>query len=165
MDFFGGSGTTAAVAHKLGRRYILCEQLDKHVDIILRRLKKVIEGEQSGISKRNHWKGGGSFVYCELAKSNQLFVERIEAAKKDSELKKIWSEMLATGFISCKIEPSKFSMKDEDFKALSLKDKKRILMDLLDMNQLYVNYCDIDDKTFKVSAADKEFTKSFYGDK
>ena len=165
LDFFGGSGTTAAVAHKLGRRYILCEQLDKHVDIILRRLKKVIEGEQSGISKRNHWKGGGSFVYCELAKSNQLFVERIEAAKKDSELEKIWSEMLATGFISCKIEPSKFSMKDEDFKALSLKDKKRILMDLLDMNQLYVNYCDIDDKTFKVSAADKKFTKSFYGDK
>ena len=81
------------------------------------------------------------------------------------ELEKIWDEMLATGFISCKIDPSAFSMMDEDFKALSLKDKKRILMDLLDMNQLYVNYCDIDDKTFRVSAADKAFTKSFYGDK
>ena len=165
LDFFGGSGTTAAVSHKLGRRYILCEQLDKHVDIILRRLKKVIDGEQSGISKKNGWKGGGSFVYCELAKSNQRFVERIEAAKKGSELEKIWNEMLVTGFISCKVDPAKFSMKDEDFKELSLKDKKRILMDLLDMNQLYVNYCDIDDKTFKVSAADKAFTKSFYGDK
>jgi adenine-specific DNA-methyltransferase len=92
-------------------------------------------------------------------------VERIVAARKDSELKKIWAEMLETGFISCKIDPAKFSMKDEDFKGLSLKDKKRILMDLLDMNQLYVNYCDIDDKAFKVSAADKAFTKSFYGDK
>ena len=104
-------------------------------------------------------------MYCELTKSNQQFVERIEAAKKELELEKIWSEMFATGFISCKIDPAKFSMKDEDFKALSLKDKKRILMDLLDMNQLYVNYCDIDDKTFKISPADKAFTRSFYGDK
>ena len=104
-------------------------------------------------------------MYCELAKSNQWFVERIEAAKKDSELETIWNEMLATGFISCKIDPAKFSMKDEDFKEMSLKDKKRILMDLLDMNQLYVNYCDMDDKTFGVSEADKAFTKSFYGDK
>lgn len=165
LDFFAGSGTTAAVAHKLKRRYVTCEQIDSQVSIVVERMKKVISGDEAGISKDVGWQGGGSFVYCELAKSNQLFVERIEAAKKDSELKKIWSEMLATGFISCKIEPSKFSMKDEGFKALSLKDKKRILMDLLDMNQLYVNYCDIDDKTFKVSAADKKFTKSFYGDK
>ena len=78
---------------------------------------------------------------------------------------KIWDDMLATGFISCKIDPAKFSMEDEDFKALSLADMKRILMDLLDMNQLYVNYCDIDDKSFKVSAADKAFTRSFYGEK
>lgn len=165
LDFFAGSGTTAAVAHKLKRRYVTCEQIDSQVSIVVERMKKVISGDESGISKDVGWQGGGSFVYCELAKSNQLFVERIEAAKKDSELEKIWFEILATGFISCKIEPSKFSMKDEDFKALSLKDKKCILMDLLDMNQLYVNYCDIDDKTFKVSAADKAFTRSFYGDK
>lgn len=165
LDYHLGSGTTAAVAHKMKRRWIGIEQLDYGENDSVVRLVNVIKGETSGISKVVNWQGGGSFVYCELAKSNQLFVERIEAAKKDSELEKIWSEMLATGFISCKIEPSKFSMKDEDFKALSLKDKKRILMDLLDMNQLYVNYCDIDDKTFNVSAADKAFTKSFYGDK
>ena len=165
LDYHLGSGTTAAVAHKMNRRWIGIEQLDYGENDSVVRLVNVIKGETSGISKAVNWQGGGSFVYCELAKSNQLFVERIEAAKKDSELEKIWSEMLATGFISCKIEPSKFSMKDEDFKALSLKDKKRILMDLLDMNQLYVNYCDIDDKTFKVSAADKAFTRSFYGDK
>lgn len=165
LDFFGGSGTTGAVAHKMGRKYILCEQLDEHIEKEIERLSNVVLGDNTGISEATGWKGGGSFVYCELAKSNQLFVERIEAAKKESELEKIWSEMLATGFISCKIDPAKFSMKDEDFKALSLKDKKRILMDLLDMNQLYVNYCDIDDKTFKISPADKAFTRSFYGDK
>ena len=51
LDFFGGTGTTAAVAMKMGRRFIICEQLDKHVDIMQRRLKEVIKGEQSGISK------------------------------------------------------------------------------------------------------------------
>lgn len=162
LDYHLGSGTTCAVAHKMGRRYIGCEQLDYGDNDSIVRLVNVINGETTGISEAVNWEGGGSFVYCELAKSNQRFVERIEAAKKDSELEKIWNEMLATGFISCKIDPSKFSMKDEDFKELSLKNKKRILMDLLDMNQLYVNYCDIDDRTFKVSAADKAFTKSFY---
>lgn len=165
LDFFMGSGTTQAVAMKMGRRFIGLEQLDYIEDVTIERLKFVMQGEQTGISEVVGWKGGGSFVYCELAKSNQKFVERIKAAKKDSELEKIWSEMLETGFISCKIDPARFSMKDEDFIALSLNDKKRILMDLLDMNQLYVNYCDIDDKTFRVSAADKAFTKSFYGDK
>jgi len=165
LDFFMGSGTTQAVAMKMGRRFIGLEQLDYIEDVTIERLKFVMSGEQTGISEDVGWKGGGSFVYCELAKSNQKIVERIEAAKRDAELKKIWEEMLATGFISCRIDPKNFSMQDEDFKALSMKDKKRILMELLDMNQLYVNYCDIDDKTFKISAEDKAFTRSFYGDK
>ena len=74
LDFFGGSGTTAAVAHKLGRRYIVCEQLDRHVDIMLRRLQKVIAGEQSGVSKPNGWKGGGSFLFCQLARQDGHWV-------------------------------------------------------------------------------------------
>lgn len=78
LDFFGGSGTTAAVAHKLGRRYIVCEQLDRHMDIMLRRLQKVMAGEQSGVSKPNGWKGGGSFVACELARGEEGYVSRRE---------------------------------------------------------------------------------------
>ena len=66
IDFFSGTGTTGAVCLKTGRRFILCEQIDRHIDISLRRLSRVIQGEQSGISKRNNWQGGGSFVYCEL---------------------------------------------------------------------------------------------------
>ena len=162
LDFFMGSGTTQATAMKMGRRFIGLEQMDYIEDVTLKRLQFVMEGEQTGISKDVNWKGGGSFVYCELAKSNQVFVERIEKAKKDAELKKIWEEMFATGFISCKLDPSRFSPDDADYLALPLKDKKRILMDLLDLNQLYVNYCDMDDKTFKISVADKAFTKSFY---
>ena len=72
--------------------------------------------------------------------------------------------MQKTGFISSKINPNDIDTEADDFKALSLDDKKKLLMELLDLNQLYINYCDIDDETFAVSDADKAFTKSFYGE-
>jgi len=162
LDFFGGTGTTAAVSMKTGRRFIICEQLDKHIDIAIRRLEKVMAGEQSGVSKRNNWQGGGSFVYCELAKLNQKYVEDIQTAATDTDIVTIWHEMLKTGFISCKVNPKDIDMEDVAFAELSLDDKKRFLMELLDKNQLYVNYCDMEDETFAVSDADKAFTKSFY---
>lgn len=162
LDFFGGTGTTAAVAHKLRRRYIVCEQLDKHIDICIRRMNKVIEGEQSGISKKNNWQGGGSFVYCELVKLNQNYADKIQIAENDNELSGIWYEMKETGFISCYVNPKDIDIESEDFKSLSFDEKKRLLMELLDKNQLYVNYCDIDDEDYNISEADKAFTKSFY---
>lgn len=164
LDFFGGTGTTAAVAHKLNRKYIVCEQLDKHIDIMIRRLNKVISGEQSGISKRNNWQGGGSFVYCELAKLNQNYVDAIEKATTDEELTKFYGYILETGFISYKVNPKDIDVNSDDFIKLSIDDKKRLLMELLDKNQLYVNYCDIDDEIFKISEEDKAFTRSFYGE-
>ena len=163
LDFFGGTGTTGAVAMKMGRKFIMCEQLDKHIDIAIRRLEKVIAGEQSGVSKRNNWQGGGSFIYCELAKLNQNFVERIETAT-DDELIEIWEDMLDTGFISCKVNPRDIDLESKEFTDLSLDDKKRFLMEMLDKNQLYVNYCDMEDEAFAVSEEDKAFTKSFYGE-
>lgn len=66
LDSFLGSGTTAAVAHKLGRRYIgieLGEHAETHCAL---RLKKVIEGEQGGISETVNWKGGGGFRFYRL---------------------------------------------------------------------------------------------------
>lgn len=164
LDFFGGTGTTGAVAMKMGRKFIMCEQLDKHINIAIRRLEKVIDGEQSGVSKRNNWQGGGSFVYCELGKLNQNFVDRIEKVTNDSELLSIWNDMLGTGFISCKVNPSDIDLEDKEFTELSLDDKKRFLMEMLDKNQLYVNYCDMEDETFAVSEEDKAFTNSFYGE-
>lgn len=162
LDFFGGTGTTAAVAHKMKRRYILCEQLDKHVDIILRRMKKVIAGEQSGISKRNNWHGGGSFVYCELAQLNDKYVEAITKAENDDQLKSVWFEIAKSGFISSYVSPQEIDPNADDFKSLSFDDKKRLFLALIDKNMLYVNYCDIDDETYDISEADKAFTNSFY---
>jgi len=163
LDFHGGSGTTASTAMKLNRRFITVEQMDYIDDILINRLQKVVQGDESGISKNVNWQGGGSFVYCELAKLNQNFVDRIETAT-DGELVAIWNDMLKTGFISCKVNPSDIDLEDKDFTELSLDDKKRFLMELLDKNQLYVNYCDMEDETFAVSEEDKAFTNSFYGE-
>jgi len=66
LDSFLGSGTTAAVAHKMGRRYIGIEMGDHAVTHCALRLKKVIEGEQGGISKSANWKGGGGFRFYKL---------------------------------------------------------------------------------------------------
>ncbi len=162
LDFFGGTGTTAAVAHKLHRQYIVCEQLDKHIDIMLRRLDKVIDGEQSGVSKRNNWQGGGSFVYCELAKLNQNYIDAIEKATTNEELTKLYGEILETGFISYKVNPKDIDVNSDEYIKLSIGDKKRLLMELLDKNQLYVNYCDIDDESFKISEEDKAFTREAF---
>ena len=163
LDFHGGSGTTASTAMKLNRRFITVEQMDYIDDILINRLQKVVQGDESGISKNVNWQGGGSFVYCELAKLNQNFVDRIETAT-DGELIGIWNDMLKTGFISCKVNPSDIDLEDKDFTELSLDDKKRFLMELLDKNQLYINYCDMEDETFAVSEEDKAFTNSFYGE-
>ena len=162
MDFFLGSGTTAAVAHKMGRRYIGIEQLDYIKTLAVERLKKVIDGEEGGISKAVDWQGGGSFVYCELAKLNQSVVEDIEAAADDEALADIYERMMKSGFISYKVNPADIEAAADDYAALSLDDKKRFLMEILDKNLLYVNYCDIDDEEFGISDEDKAFTRSFY---
>lgn len=93
LDFHLGSGTTAAVAHKMGRRYIGIEQMDYIDDITVARLQKVIEGEQGGISKDVNWQGGGSFVYTELMELNQVFVKKIQQAQDTETLKSLFGQM------------------------------------------------------------------------
>lgn len=162
LDFHLGSGTTATTAHKMGRQYIGVEQMDYIDNIAVERLKKVILGEQGGISQTVGWHGGGSFVYCELAKLNQTFVDEIEVANDADALSDIHKRVVNTGFISCKVNPADIDVEASDFAALSLYDQKRFLMELLDKNLLYVNLCDIDDEEFAISEEDKAFTKSFY---
>lgn len=69
LDSFLGSGTTAAVAHKMGRRWIGVELGDHAYTHCAVRMKKVIDGEQGGISKAQNWKGGSGFKFYELASS------------------------------------------------------------------------------------------------
>jgi adenine-specific DNA-methyltransferase len=70
LDSFAGSGTTGAVAHKMGRRWIMVELGNHCATHIVPRLQRVIDGtDQGGISKAVEWKGGGGFRYYELAPS------------------------------------------------------------------------------------------------
>ena len=162
FDYHLGSGTTVAVAHKMGRRYIGVEQMNYVESLTVERLKKVIGGESGGISQKVSWNGGGSFVYCELAKLNQKFVDEIESASK-SNIMDIYERIIRSPFISYKVKPADIDSAVEDFVALSLENQKEFLMELLDKNLLYVNYCDIDDEDFAISNADKKFTRAFYG--
>ena len=163
LDFFVGSGTTAAVAHKMGKRYIGVEQMDYIDNVTVKRLRAVIENaDKKGVTKATNWQGGGSFVYCELAKLNQTIVEEIETANDTETLTTTWEKMKKSGFISYKVDPTAVDEAAEDFAALSLDDQKKFLMEILDKNLLYVNKCDMDDAEFGISDSDKAFTKSFY---
>ena len=162
LDYHVGSGTTAAVAHKMGRRYIGVEQMNYIRTLTVERLVKVIGGEGGGISGRVGWTGGGSFVYCELASLNQKFVDAIECATDNATLSAILKQMLATGFISHKVDPAKIEASADEFAALTLDGQKRFLLELLDKNLLYVNLSDLDDAEFAVADSDKQFTRSFY---
>ncbi|WP_296224936.1 site-specific DNA-methyltransferase [Ralstonia sp. UBA689] len=80
LDSFLGSGTTAAVAHKMDRRYIGIEMGDHARTHCIPRLQKVIGGEQGGISKSEEWKGGGGFRFCTLGEPAFDADGRINAA-------------------------------------------------------------------------------------
>ena len=163
LDFHLGSGTTAAVAHKMNRRYIGIEQMDYIENISCERLKKVIEGEQGGISKSVNWQGGGSFVYCELAKANQQFADDIEHASSSEELATIWEQMQETGFLSWKVEPKDINADADDFTTIAIEDQKRFLIECLDKNLLYVPFSEIDNAEFGISEKEKQINYNFYG--
>jgi len=164
LDFFLGSGTTVAVAHKMGRQYIGIEQMDYIETIPVERLKKVIAGEQGGISKSVNWQGGGDFIYCELMKYNEAFMERVQAAQDSEDLLDIWQDMTKDSFLNWYVNPAMPEEAIKDFEAIGdLEKQKHLLAELLDKNQLYVNLSEIDDAQFKVSKEDKALNQAFYG--
>jgi len=162
MDFFMGTGTTCAVAHKMGRQYIGVEQLDYGENSAVVRLKNVINGDQTGISKQVGWKGGGDFVYLELAKWNENFVEKIQKAKAKEELKQLWKIMKEKAFLSYKVDVKAIDENAKDFEELSIENQRRFLLECLDKNHLYVNYSEIDDEEYRISEEDKKLNKEFY---
>ena len=176
LDFHLGSGTTAAVAHKMNRQYIGIEQMDYIETVAVERLKKVIgrnakkadelleslEFDIGGISKSVDYRGGGSFTYLELKKHNQTFIEQIQKAKNSKALLQIWQEIKAKSFLNYNVDLKKQEEHIEEFKQLELSQQKEHLLELLDKNQLYVNLSSINDKDFAVSEIEKQITKDFY---
>ncbi len=161
MDFHLGTGTTCAVAHKMNRKYIGIEQMDYIDEFVINRLIKVINGDQNGISKDVKWEKGGSFVYCELKKENQNYIDKITNSD-ENQLNKIYECIANSIYINYNTSPCELLKNKEEFDSLSFEDKKSILIDILDLNMLYENYSDIEDKNNKNSDNVIKFNKSFY---
>ena len=198
LDYHLGSGTTAAVAHKMDRQYIGIEQLVYGQNDSIVRLNNVINGDASGISKSVEWKGGGDFLYCELMKYNEAYMEKIQEAKSSDELLSLWKDISKNSFLNWYINPEMPEEAVKDFKLIGqsanskqkklsaeklekikkieksfsvikeisegLEKQKKLLAELLNKNQLYVNLSEIDDKDFQVSSEDKKLNNLFFSE-
>ena len=161
LDFFMGSGTTQAVAHKMKRKYIGIEQMEYIESVSVERMKKVIAGEQGGISEDMNWQGGGEFVYCELKNDAQTFKDNIIAAQSTEDLSQLLNIAKKSSFLSYRLDPRK--LKEKEFLELSFAEQKQILLEIIDQNNLYVNFSDIDDDTYGILEDEKKLNKEFYG--
>ena len=158
LDFFAGSGTTGHATLKLNkedggsRKFILVEQLNEHIKDCNERIYKVMKKENIN----------DDFVYMELTKWNENFVEKIQKTKTKEELKKLWETMKKKAFLSYKVDIKVVDENAKDFADLSIEDQKRFLLECLDKNHLYVNYSEIDDKEYGVSKEDEKLNRGFY---
>lgn len=162
LDYHLGSGTTAAVAHKMGRRYIGIEQLDYGTNNPVVRLRKVIDGDKSGVSKSVGWTGGGSFVYVELAEQSGKLMRDLQNAATTDEVQGVLDRATERGLLRPSVLPDQLAASSSDFEQLSLDDQKRVVAELIDKNRLYMNASDAEDAELGLSEADIAFTKSFY---
>ncbi|MEA5641049.1 site-specific DNA-methyltransferase [Cutibacterium granulosum] len=162
LDFFLGSGTTAAVAHKMGRRYIGVEQMDYISSVTIPRLQKVIDGEQGGVSKAQGWKGGGSFVYVELAEQGERLMSDLRNATTTDEVQLVLDRATERDLLRPSVLPDELATSASEFAELSFDDQKIAVAELVDKNRLYVNAAEVEDADLGLSEADVAFTKSFY---
>jgi adenine-specific DNA-methyltransferase len=157
LDYHAGSGTTAHAVMQLNqedggqRQFILCEQMDYVENVTSKRVQRVIEQN-----------GNGSFVYLELKKYNQVFIEQIASASSATQLLEIWEQMKAKSFLNYNIDIKKQDEHLEEFKALSLAEQKQHLCELLDKNQLYVNLSSLNDADFACTEEEKRLNQDFY---
>jgi adenine-specific DNA-methyltransferase len=157
LDYHAGSGTTAHAVLELNkedggnRKFIMCEQMDYVETVTSKRVQRVIEQN-----------GSDEFVYLELKKYNQTFIEQIEEAKDTEALLQIWEQMKAKSFLNYNVDIKKQDEHLEDFKALSLAEQKQHLCELLDKNQLYVNLSSLNDADFACTEEEKRLNRDFY---
>ena len=166
LDYHLGSGTTAAVAHKMNRQYIGIEQMDYIETLAVERLKKVIDGEQGGISKAVNWQGGGEFVYAELAPFNETAKQQILACESSDNIKTLFNELCERYFLKYNVSVNEFSqiIEEPEFQSLPLDEQKQMVLEMLDLNQMYVSLSEMDDEQFAgcLNNNDKALSRAFY---
>lgn len=165
LDYHLGSGTTCAVSHKTGRQYIGIEQLDYGDNDSVARLRNVINGDLSGISKSVNWNGGGDFIYLELAKWNEKAKEEILECKSLVELEKLFDTLYEKFFLNYNLKLKEFKekiIKEDNFKALSIEEQQKMFLIMLDLNQMYVQKTEVSDSRFCIDKRDQKLTLEFY---
>ena len=160
LDFFAGSGTTAHAVLELNkqdngnRKFILVEQMDYIETVTVKRVEKVMKEQDIG-----------NFIYCELMPYNEVFMERIQSAESSEDLLDIWRDMSKDSVLNWWVKPQKPEEAKEHFITINdVEKQKKLLVDMLDKNQLYVHLSEIEDETFNVSEEDKALNRAFYGD-
>lgn len=163
MDFFSGSGTTAAAALKMNRRFIAVEQIDEQLQLSKKRLNSVVKNEdKGGISKEVDWKGGSGFIYTELASKKENLIDQINAATTIDELTQI-AKSIGDDDYQLNIDINKVW---QNLDQVTVNDVKNAMVDILEPAQLYVSALNADDPEEHISEKDRIFTKAFYaGDK
>ncbi len=160
LDFFAGSGTTGHATFALNkedggnRKFILVEQLQDHIHICIKRNKKVLNLE----------KIDDSFISLELVLNNAKIISEIEHAQSSDILHNIWLQMEESNFLSYRLKPESIREFSTEFKRLSMEEQKQVLISIIDKNQLYVNYSEMDDQDNEISDVDKELNLQFYGE-
>jgi adenine-specific DNA-methyltransferase len=161
LDYHTGSGTTAHAVLELNkedggnRNFILVEQMDYINTVTCPRVQKVMKQQSSG-----------DFVYLELAKWNEEAKEKILKAKSLSELGKFFDELYERYFLNYNVKTKEFkekTLKEKEFKKLSLNIQKKLFVEMLDMNQMYVNFSERNDKKYNLSKEDIALSEEFYG--
>lgn len=138
LDYYLGSGTTAAVAHKLNRRYIGIEQLDYGENDSTIRLQNVIHGDETGISKTVNWQGGGSFIYCELHQINQLWAEQIASVATKKRTAALIAQIITNPAVLSHANKLAQTQTQQAFLKLDLTLQKKILLQLLELDDINI---------------------------
>ena len=160
LDFFAGSGTTGHATLALNkedggsRNFILVEQLHEHIDVCKKRIRGVLKND--------------NFIYLELAKWNEEAKEKILKTKNLKELEKLFDELYERYFLNYNVKTKEFkekTLKEEGFKKLGLDKQKKLFVEILDMNQMYVNFSERADKKYNLSKNDIALSEEFYNSK
>uniref|UniRef100_UPI00404A6387 site-specific DNA-methyltransferase n=1 Tax=Flavobacterium sp. TaxID=239 RepID=UPI00404A6387 len=153
LDFFAGSGTTAATALKMNRNFITIEKSDYQENDCLQRLQYVLDGEQSGISKQYNWKGGKSFISAKIKSHNSNIIKHLSIIKSKKDLEILIFE------INNYSPENHFSLITEEIPFDVLKEA---LINWLDENPIYGTLSDLAYEWIQNSPHEIEMSNKFY---
>ncbi len=160
LDFNAGSGTTGQAVLELNkddkgnRQFIMVEQMDYVENVTVKRIARVIKNNKAG-----------SFLFFEIKKWNEEAKEKIAVCKSLKELETLLHDLAEKYFLHYNVRFKEFEekiIKEENFKKLPLQKQKEMFCKMLDLNQMYVNASEMEDKKYGLSKEDIALTKNFY---